>query len=77
MKLKKRLWLINLRNELGLTQENVAERAKIDRSTYTKAEIGYPLRVTTAKAIAAVLECRWTLFFENDCDFKGQNNDAC
>lgn len=36
--MKSRYWLINLRKNKGLTQEQVAQFAGIDRSTYTKAE---------------------------------------
>ncbi|WP_017728560.1 helix-turn-helix transcriptional regulator [Halalkalibacterium ligniniphilum] len=74
MGLVKRSWLVTLRNEIGLTQEAVAEMAKIERSTYTKAENGYPVRVQTAKSIANVLGFNWILFFENDCDLKGQTD---
>ena len=72
IELLKRDWLVKIRTETGLTQEAVAEKAKIERSTYTKAENGYPVRVKTAKSIANVLGFNWILFFETDCDLKGQ-----
>ncbi|ARK28741.1 helix-turn-helix transcriptional regulator [Halalkalibacter krulwichiae] len=74
MELVKRNWLAELRNDIGLTQEAVAKMAKIERSTYTKAENGYPVRVKTAKSIASVLGVNWTLFFDNNCDLKGQRD---
>lgn len=67
-----RAWLIDLRTSRGLTQEKAAQLAGIERSTYTKAENGHPVSVKTAKKIARAFECDWTLFFENDCDEKGQ-----
>lgn len=68
----KRDWLINIRTNFGYTQEQVAEKARIERSTYTKAETGNSVSVSTAKAIANVLMFKWTLFFEDECDEKGQ-----
>lgn len=74
--MKRRDWLVNLRKELGYTQEIVAKRAGIERSTYTKAENGCSVSVPTAKAISRVFGCNWVLFFEDDCDNKGQNKTA-
>lgn len=70
---ERRQWLIDLRKQLKMTQEEVANKAGIERSTYTKAENGNPVSVPTAKKIANVLNCEWYLFFENDCDDKGQS----
>ncbi len=48
----------------GLTQEQVAKLAGVDRTTITKIENG-TLRpsVKTAQKIAQVLDFDWTLFF--------------
>ena len=48
----------------GLTQEQVASLAGVDRTTITKIENG-TLRpsVKTAQKIAQVLDFDWTLFF--------------
>lgn len=61
---EKREWLVHLRNTAGLTQKEVAEIVGIERSTYAKAELGYPVSVPTAKHIADVLNFQWTAFFE-------------
>ncbi|USG64036.1 helix-turn-helix transcriptional regulator [Brevibacillus ruminantium] len=70
--MKRRTWLINMRNSKGLTQEKAAELAGVERSTYTKAENGSSVAVKTAKKIASAFDCDWTLFFENNCDKIGQ-----
>ncbi|RFB31382.1 XRE family transcriptional regulator [Brevibacillus sp. VP] len=63
-----RNWLIDLRKSKGLTHEQVARLAGINRSTYTKAENGFAVSVKTAKRIASVFGIDWTIFFENNCD---------
>ncbi|QDS37993.1 helix-turn-helix transcriptional regulator [Brevibacillus brevis] len=70
--MKRRIWLITLRNNIGITQEKAAELAGVKRSTYTKAENGSSISVKTAQKIANVFDFDWTLFFENNCDEKGQ-----
>jgi len=64
MKYERREWLIKIRKNKGLTQEEVAKRCNIERSTYTKAEIGYPIHIKTAKIIAEILDFQWIKFFE-------------
>lgn len=71
-KTNRREWLIDLRNQQNLTQEEVAKNAGIDRSYYTKIENGLTPSVKVAKAIGKFLEIEWTLFFEDDCDEKEQ-----
>lgn len=71
--IKRRDWLIELRNSKGLTQEEAAKMSGIERSTYTKAENGSTVGVKTAKKIADTFGFDWTLFFEVDCDEKEQN----
>lgn len=61
---KRREWLYLLREQLGLTQEDVAKSISIERSTYAKAELGYSLSVDTAKKIASFYEIDWAIFFE-------------
>ena len=62
-----RIWLIDIRNEKGMTQQDVADKAGINRSFYTQIEIGTRTpSVDTAKRIAAVLEFDWTIFFEHN-----------
>jgi transcriptional regulator with XRE-family HTH domain len=48
----------------GLTQEQVAKLAGVDRTTITKIENGTAKpSVKTAQKIAQVLDFDWTLFF--------------
>lgn len=58
-------WLEAKRREKGLTQDAVAEQAKIARASYTniESERRNP-SVEVAKRIAAVLGFDWTRFFE-------------
>ncbi len=61
-----RKWLKNIRSTKGLTQLEVAKRAKIERSYYTMIENGdRKPSVAVAKRIANVLGFEWTIFFEN------------
>lgn len=63
-----RNWLIAKRNELGLTQEEVASKAEIARTTYAMIEQNNRTpSVNVAKRIAKVLDVDWTLFFEQKC----------
>jgi putative transcriptional regulator len=62
-----RQWLINLRNALGLTQEQVADEANIKRPYYTMIENGTRRpSVDVAKRIASVLNFKWTIFFNQN-----------
>lgn len=61
----KREWLIDKRNSLGLTQQEVADESNVSRAYYTMIEQG--LRnpsVKSSKAIADTLNFKWTYFFE-------------
>ena len=63
-----REWLVNKRNEKGLTQEEVAVRAGIARTTYAMIEQGNrDPSVTVAKRIAGVLGFDWPLFYTDEC----------
>ena len=59
-----RLWLIEKRKHLGLTQEEVSRAAGISRSYYARIECGdFELPPKTAKKIADVLLFDWTEFY--------------
>lgn len=59
-------WLKDLRIEKSLTQVQVAEKAKIKRTTYSSIEQGRRNpSVKNAMRIAEVLEFDWTIFFSN------------
>lgn len=61
-------WLLEVRNNEGMTQAEVAEKSGISRAYYTQIELGErgrKLPVATAKKIAAVLGFDWRLFYEN------------
>lgn len=67
MKKQKRVWLKNIRSERGLTQYEVAEKAKMERSYYTMIETGSRTpSVPVAKAIGQALGFDWTIFFETE-----------
>ncbi|MCM2677736.1 helix-turn-helix transcriptional regulator [Alkalicoccobacillus plakortidis] len=55
------------RNEKKLTQAQVAKIIGIDRSYYTKIELGLVPSVKVAKKLAQLFNLEWTIFFENDC----------
>lgn len=62
-----RVWLKDARNKVGLTQEQVAERAGMARATYGHIESGERgVTVTNAKKISEVLGFHWTIFFEDE-----------
>lgn len=60
-----REWLKSKRLEAGLTQEEVAEKAGIARTTYAMIEQGErDPSVSVAAKIAGALKFKWTVFFE-------------
>ncbi|EHF3563930.1 helix-turn-helix transcriptional regulator [Enterococcus faecalis] len=60
-----REWLVDSRLKNKLTQEQVAERADIERSYYNMIERGKRRpSVEIAKKIANVLSIDWTIFFK-------------
>lgn len=64
-----RAWLEAIRKETGMSQQAVADKAKISQSYYASIETGArgkPLVVPVAKAIASVLNFEWTRFYEDD-----------
>ncbi|WP_416144949.1 helix-turn-helix transcriptional regulator [Planococcus koreensis] len=61
-----REWLKNKRIEAGFTQEQVAKKAGIARTTYAMIEQGErDPSVAVAAKVANVLKFKWTLFFES------------
>ncbi|MED1234694.1 helix-turn-helix transcriptional regulator [Bacillus paralicheniformis] len=63
---KQRTWLKHQRLTKGLTQKDVAYKAKIARTTYASIEQGERnASVPTAKAIAEILDFDWTIFFDD------------
>lgn len=60
-----RRWLLDIRKSLNLTQEQVASKAGIARTTFASIEKGERNpSVSNAKKIANVLNFNWTIFFE-------------
>lgn len=60
-----RKWLIHARQQLNLTQQEVAEKANISKQMYYLIEHGLRCpSVHVAKRIAKVLNFDWTKFFE-------------
>lgn len=69
-----RYWLRNMRDEKGLTQEEVALLSDISRSYYTQIEQGTKTpSVSTAKTIAKALKFNWVIFFEDNSSSREQN----
>ena len=63
-----RVWLVKQRGRVGLTQEEVANRSGIARTTYAMIEQNNRTpSVPVAKKIATVLDFDWTIFFESKC----------
>ncbi|MFF2287264.1 helix-turn-helix transcriptional regulator [Peribacillus butanolivorans] len=61
-----RKWLSQKRASVNLTQEQVAEKSGMARTTYASIEKGERNpSVSNAKKISDVLEFEWTLFFED------------
>jgi putative transcriptional regulator len=61
-----RAWLKEKRENLALTQEEIATKSEIQRAYYTMIENGARNpSVEVAKRIANVIGVRWTIFFED------------
>jgi putative transcriptional regulator len=64
-----RSWLKEMRLQKGLTQYEVAKKAKIERSYYTMIELGNRTpSVYVAKKIGKAIGFNWTIFFDHDCN---------
>lgn len=58
-------WLLNYRKDSGLTQQEVADKAGMARTTYSSIEQGRRKpSVAKAMRIASLLGFKWTLFFD-------------
>lgn len=61
-----RVWLKEIRESIGLTQEQVANKAGIARATYGHIETGErEVTVPNAKKISEALNFHWTIFFDD------------
>ena len=56
--------LAGLRQQAGMTQEQLAYRAKVSRATVQRIERGCDCDPDTAKRLAKVLGVKWTVFFD-------------
>ncbi|MFJ9462117.1 helix-turn-helix transcriptional regulator [Viridibacillus arvi] len=75
--MKEREWLRSIRNYKFLTQEDVATKANISRSYYTRIESGTQTpSIDVAKRVASVLIFDWAIFFEDECSLKEQKRLA-
>lgn len=64
-----RKWLAEIRSSMGLTTYAAADLVGISQSYYSSIENGTrgtPLKVDTAKRIAAALGFDWTRFYEGE-----------
>lgn len=60
-------WLKKLREEKGYTQEGLAIKAGIAKTTYSSYEQGHRNpSIQTAKRIAEILDIPWTIFFDSE-----------
>ncbi|MDO8226138.1 helix-turn-helix transcriptional regulator [Bacillus cabrialesii] len=71
-------WLRKKREDANLTQEQLAIKVGIARSTYGAIETGERnVRPHVAKKIASILDFDWTLFFEEEChEMKNENRES-
>ena len=72
-----RSWLRERRLELCMTQQEVAEKAKISRPFYTQIENNFNnkgVSVKTAKSLATVMSFNWTKLFDEE-EEKTQSRD--
>lgn len=60
-----RTWLVDIRNNKGMTQAEVAEKAQISQPSLCDIERGNNTpKPDTAKRIASVLDFPWTKFYD-------------
>jgi putative transcriptional regulator len=73
----KREWLISIRFQLDFTQQDIADKTNISRSSYAEYEIGRRNpTVPNAQKIASVMGFDWTLFFAKESRNKRQKKIA-
>jgi transcriptional regulator with XRE-family HTH domain len=64
----KRNWLAKCRADVGLTQQEIANKCNIGRAYYTQIELGVRTpSPTVAKKIAIKLSFDWIIFFGTKC----------
>jgi transcriptional regulator with XRE-family HTH domain len=63
-----REWLIDLRKQAGMSQEDAAGKIGICRTALTKIERGNRPSVETAKRIAGFYGFGWAIFFDEKSD---------
>lgn len=62
-----RIWLKTLRRKKGYTQEEIAEKLGMPKTTYSSYEQGHRTpSVETCKVIADELGVSWTIFFDEE-----------
>ena len=64
----KKIWLIEIRQNLGLSTYGASKKIGISQSYYSaieNGERGNPLKVDMAKAISKALNFDWTRFYED------------
>lgn len=65
----RREWLVKMREEKGMSQNDVAVQSGIVQQSYQLIEKGENRpKIDTAKKIAAVLGFSWTKFYDEDED---------
>lgn len=66
--------LVERRNLLGYSQQDVADKVGIDRSYYSKIESGLAPSVRVAQSIGETLGIDWTIFFKENGAKTTQND---
>jgi transcriptional regulator with XRE-family HTH domain len=61
-----RKWFKDLRKQLGMTQQEMADYVGFSYQLISKIENGGDIKVITAKQIADRLDVDWSKFYEED-----------
>ncbi|NUJ19326.1 helix-turn-helix transcriptional regulator [Bacillus glycinifermentans] len=72
--MNKNSWIKEYRKQKHFNHAQVALKAGIERSYYTKIENGQKPSVNVAQKLGKVLDFDWTLFFTQDCDVSSQKS---
>lgn len=65
--MKERKWLKQYREYLGLSQDQMAKKLNVPKSTYTSYESGHRTpSVDNAKELAPRMNVEWMIFFESN-----------
>lgn len=60
-------WLKEIRESKGYTQESLAEKVGIAKTTYASYEQGHRQpSILNAKRLSEILEVPWTIFFDEE-----------